>query len=71
MTASEFKAALAALDWTQVRAAQHLGFKLTALNNWACGRQKVPRSVAVHLRRLVFVRMTHPHIYQHMMEATQ
>ena len=52
MTALEFRAALKALGLTQRGFAERLGVTTTATNNWAMGRQRVPRFAAYALELL-------------------
>lgn len=52
MTHLEFRAALAALSLSQVRAAKLFGVTARAARSWALGENKIPQSVAILLRLL-------------------
>lgn len=53
MTAPEYRAALEALDLTQVGAARLFGVDPRTSRRWALGEADVPRTVALCLRLMV------------------
>lgn len=53
MTHLEFRAALAALGLSQVRAAKLFGVTDRAARSWALGENKIPQSVAILLQLLL------------------
>lgn len=57
MTAPEFRAALAALNLSQVGAAKLFGVNDRTARRWASGDQEVPRVVALCLRLMVNYRV--------------
>ncbi len=52
MTATEFRAALAALDIPQRQLATRLGVEVSTVNRWALGKIPVPRYAACVLELL-------------------
>lgn len=53
MTAEQFKAAIAALDLSQVGAARLFGVNDRTARRWASGKADVPKMVALLLRLMV------------------
>ena len=53
MTAQQFRDALAALDLTQVGAADLFGVNERTARRWASGEQDIPQPVALALRLMV------------------
>lgn len=51
MTPAEFRAALAAIGWSQRQLAAATGWSLGAVRNWADGKARVPPPVAGWLAR--------------------
>ena len=60
MTPTAFRAALAALDWTQRGLADLLGIHPTTVRRWALGEARIPEQIAAWLETLAAFHRAHP-----------